>query len=117
MTLAELAARIGARVYTPGGTATVDVGRVWAGDRISDLLNEAVHNVLLVSNLASAHLIRVAELMDVPGICLVAGREPDADMLSAARAHGTLLMSSPYGLFETCGRLYQCLSAEAPTVR
>ncbi len=112
MKLASLADSIGAKILMPGRDVTVDLDQVYAGDRISDLLNEAKDNTLLVSNLASAHLIRVAELMDVPGICLVAGQQPDAAMLATAREHGTLLMVSPVGLFETCGRIHAALTQE-----
>lgn len=109
MTLEELANRIGARIFAPGRSVTIATEEVYAGDRISDLLNAAGDHKLLVSNLASAHLIRVAELMDIPGLCLVQGQTPDIAMIAAAGAHGTLLMVSPTGLFETCGRIYSCL--------
>jgi hypothetical protein len=112
MRLATLADSIGAKILMPGRDVTVGLDQVYAGDRISDLLNEAKDNTLLVSNLASTHLIRVAELMDVPGICLVGGQQPDAAMLATAREHGTLLMVSPAGLFETCGRIHHCLAEE-----
>lgn len=112
MRLEELARRIGAQAVTAGRDAAVDVAQVYAGDRISDLLNAAGEHTLLVSNLASAHLLRVAELMDIPGICLVQGQMPDEAMLAAAREHGTLLMVSPWGLFETCGRIHAALAEE-----
>lgn len=112
MRLADLASRIGATVYVPGKDVTLAADQVYAGDRISDLLNAAGEYALLVSNLASAHLMRVAELMDIPGICLIGGHVPDSAMIEAAKEHETLLMVSPAGLFETCGRIYQCLHRE-----
>ncbi|HQL53711.1 MAG: hypothetical protein KA383_07555 [Phycisphaerae bacterium] len=112
MRLDDLAGRIGARVYAPGSGASVDLEQVYAGDRISDLLNAANDHTLLVTNLASGHLTRVAELMDIPGICLVQGQEPDPAMVATARAHGTLLMVSPVGLFNTCGRIHACLAKD-----
>lgn len=115
MKLETLATQIGAAVLTPGRGASVALDQVYAGDRVSDLLNEAKDSVLLVSNLSGGHLARVAELMEVPGICLVAGRSPDEAMLASAREHGTLLMVSPVGLFETCGRIHACLSAVPQT--
>jgi hypothetical protein len=112
MRLEQLAGRIGAKVYGPDAGPAVEIDQVYAGDRISDLLNAAGEHGLLISNLASAHLIRVAELMDIPGICLVSAQQPDEKMLAAAREHGTLLVVSPHSLFETCGRVYQCLAEE-----
>jgi redox-sensing transcriptional repressor len=113
MKLEDLAQYIGARVVTPGQDGGTEVARIYAGDRVSDLLNEATDKTLLVSNLASVQMLRVAELMDVPGICFVNGVEPDAEMIELARANGTLLMVATAGVFETCGLIYRFLSGES----
>jgi redox-sensing transcriptional repressor len=113
MKLEELATNIGARVVTPGKSGGSGVARVYAGDRVSDLLNAASDKTLLVSNLASVQMLRVAELMDVPGICFVNGVEPDAEMIALARDNETLLMVSPQGVFETCGLIYRALDRAA----
>jgi hypothetical protein len=110
MRLQQAAERIGATIVTPGRTDG-EIDRVYAGDRISDLLDSATDRTLLITNLAGTQLLRVAELMDVPGICLTGGRAPGPEMVRLAESHGTLLMVSAAGLFETCGRLYQCMSA------
>jgi len=112
MKLEDLAHNIGARVITPGRPGGTEIARIYAGDRVSDLLNEASDQTLLVSNLASVQLLRVAELMDVPGICFVNDVEPDAEVVDLARQNGTLLLVSPAGVYETCGLIYQVLSAE-----
>lgn len=113
MRIDELARRVGAQVLVPGRNINIDLEQVYAGDRISDLLNAAGDHALLVTNLASTHLMRVAELMDIPGICLVNGQIPDKAMRQAAAEHGTLLMASPLGLFQTCGRIFQTLHEES----
>jgi redox-sensing transcriptional repressor len=112
MKLEDLATNIGARVMTPGKTGGTTVAKVYAGDRVSDLLNEASDRTLLVSNLASVQMLRVAELMDVPGICFVNGVEPDTEMIQLAKDNDTLLMVSPQGVFETCGLIYAALDGE-----
>jgi redox-sensing transcriptional repressor len=116
MRLEELANDIGARIVAPGRPGGTEVTRIYAGDRVSDLLNEASDTTLLVSNLASVQMLRVAELMDVPGICFVGGIEPDDEVVELARTNGTLLMVSPLGVFETCGLIYRFLGGdESPT--
>jgi len=112
MKLEDLATNIGARMVTAGKPGGTTVAKVYAGDRVSDLLNEASDKTLLVSNLASVQMLRVAELMDVPGICFVNGVEPDAEMIQLAEDNDTLLMVSPQGVFETCGLIYQALDTE-----
>ena len=112
MKLEDLATNIGARMVTAGKPGGTTVAKVYAGDRVSDLLNEASDRTLLVSNLASVQMLRVAELMDVPGICFVNGVEPDGEMIQLAEDNDTLLMVSPLGVFETCGLIYQALDTE-----
>ncbi len=112
MKLEDLARGIGAVIITPGKPGGTTVAKIYAGDRVSDLLNEASDETLLVSNLASVQMLRVAELMDVPGICFVNGVEPDDEMVQLARENATLLMVSPQGVFETCGLIYQHLGGD-----
>lgn len=112
MKLEDLARNIGAELISPGKPGGTKIAKVYAGDRVSDLLNEASDETLLVSNLASLQMLRVAELMDVPGICFVNDTRPDADMVDLARQNDTLLMVSPVGVFETCGLIYQALDGE-----
>jgi hypothetical protein len=116
MTLNNLAWSIGAAILTnETKAASVEVDTVCAGDRISDLLNGASNATLVVTNLSNAALVHAAELVDVPGICLLNGDVPDPDMLKAASQHGTVLILSPVGMFETCGRLYRSLAEECKT--
>ncbi len=112
MELSALANSIGAELRGTVESRNIDLDQVYAGDRISDLLNAAGDHALLVSNLASGQLIRVAQLMDIPCICLVSGQEPDDAMLAAASEHETALMVSPFSLFETCGRIHASLAVE-----
>lgn len=114
MMLEDLAVRIGARVHTRGRPVRLALDQVYAGDRISDLLNAAGDHSLLVSNIAGEHLLRLVELMEIPGLCLVHGQTPAEGLARAAAEHGTVLMVSPGSLFETCGRIYEVLRAEQP---
>ena len=110
MRLSELAERVGATVLTHRDRAVhIEVQRAYAGDRMSNLLSEGSETTLLVTNLSNAMLPRVAELVDASGICLVGGASPDPEVINAAEERGIVLMVSPASMFETCGRLYQCL--------
>jgi hypothetical protein len=88
MNLTDLARRIGARVVTEGHCPVHVIDSVYAGDRISDLLTHASRQTLLVTNLSSALLVCVAELMDVPAVCLVGGQAPAPEIVSAAKGRG-----------------------------
>lgn len=109
MTPTEVARILGGHLHLPESAAERDIGRVYAGDRISDLIEHAGPDALLVTNIANAQLIRVAELVGVCAVCVAGGVEPPADLLLAAKGSGTPLISSPLGLYETCGILYRRL--------
>jgi len=111
MTLGEIADRIGATVAAAGASTGREVTKAFAGDRISDLLSHAGGETLLVTNLNGPQLLRMAEIMDVPGLCLVGGVAPERDVVEAAEANGVVLLVSPHGMYETCGRIYLALEA------
>jgi redox-sensing transcriptional repressor len=113
MRLQELAQKIGALVLTTGASGDKEVTSIYAGDRVSDLLSEATDKTLLVTNLANPQMVRVAELMEVPGICFVDGIDPGRELIELANKTDTLIMVSPQGVFETCGLIYQLLARES----
>jgi hypothetical protein len=113
MKVCELAELVGAKLLTPSA-CDVDVARVYASDRISDLLNEVTDGTLLVTNLSNSTLVRLIQLMDVASVCLLNGAEPEDPIVAAAQEHGAALMVSPVGMYETCGRLYRAFGGERP---
>ena len=111
MTVEQLAVHIGARIYKSPGDHRY-IKKVYAGDRISELLNAASEDTLLVTNLVHPQLFRVAQLMEVPGICLLNGVSVGKEMLNLAVQNGTCVLVSYAGMFETCGRIWGCLVKE-----
>ena len=112
MKLNELAEKIEAKVVRPGRSNGIEITQIYAGDKMSDLLYEASDTTLLVTNLVNTQLARIAELMDVPGICLLNDTAPEPELVISADERGTAIIVSAAGMFETCGRLYQCLYGE-----
>jgi len=110
MELHTLAEKTGAKVITRGKSVTAEIHRVCAGNKISELLRQASDTTLLVTNLASLAVVRAAALMDVPGICLVDGIDPEPEVVKAATSQGTMLIVSCAGMSETCGHLNEWLA-------
>lgn len=111
MDIQQLAANIGAKIYKNECSGS-NINSVYAGDRISELLNAASGDTLLVTNLVHPQLFRLAQLMEVPGICLLNGVSVGKQMLNLAAQNGTCVLISYAGMFETCGRIYVCLGKE-----
>lgn len=104
MKLEEIARRIGAEYHSPDPSPREITG-VYAGDSMSDLLNAAGPHTMLVTNLSNPQLYRVADIMEVPAICLVNGRL--SPQLTAAAKRRTAVLLSPHSLYETCGLIYR----------
>ena len=106
ITLKALAGKIGAAILShPDKAGAIEIHRVFAGNRMSELLLFATDGTLLVSNLANKHLVRVATLLEAPGICLCEGVKPDEALIRAATESGKVLLVSPADMAETCRRL------------
>ena len=108
MKVKELAGLLDARLHLGTCSENSEIARVHASDTMSDLIEHAAADTLLLTGLNNNQLIRVAELMDVPGICLVSGAAPQPELLARARQTGTAILVSPAGLEETCRLLEAC---------
>ena len=109
MKLEQLIEVIEARILQPCGREGIEIARVFAGDKMSALLERAGPQTMLVTNLANAQLACVAELMDCPALCLVGGADPESQLLEAAARAKTAVVVCGLDMFETCGRLHRRL--------
>ena len=113
MNLEELADRIGAVLREPGEEPAKQIHRVCAANRMSDLLNGAAPGTVLITGLTSPQLLRMADIMEVPAVCLVKGARPPRARIEAAVRRGTAVLLSPRGLRETRDRIAAALAAGA----
>jgi len=95
MDMRDLRKELQAVEYSVPGMQPRTVSRFYASNTMSDLIAHASPDTLLATALNNSQLVRVAELMDVPGICLVGGAQPSADLLSRAGEAGTTILVSP----------------------
>ena len=108
MKMADLIRRTDAKVLTSGAMLDAEIKHIYAGDKVSDLLNQGDTETLVVTNLTGVHILRAAQLIDVPAICLLNGISTEPELTTAAERNGIVLLVSPYDMFETCGRLHRC---------
>jgi hypothetical protein len=109
MHVRELATRIGARICPGAGDPGPRVRTVHSANTMSGLIANASPGTLLVTSLNNTQLIRVAELMDAPGLCLVGAVEPSPELIAQARTSGVAIIVSPHGLEKTQALLEACL--------
>ncbi len=109
MKMRELASRIDAKLFPAARGADPEVRLVIASDTVSGLIADASAETLMVTGLANLQLIRIAELMDAPGLCLAGAVEPAPELLDRARESGLTIMVSPHDLETTRRLLEECL--------
>ncbi|MCX8065662.1 MAG: hypothetical protein N3G21_10920 [Candidatus Hydrogenedentes bacterium] len=83
------------------------IGKIYAGDRISDLIVNASGETLIVTHINNISLLQLLELFDIPAVCLVSQSYPDEKVIDKVRERRGVLFSSRYDMFETCGRIYK----------
>ncbi len=88
----------------------------FGADLMSDVLASIQPEAVLVTGLCNPQVVRTAEMSDVAAIVLVRGKRPPAETISLASEESLPLISTPYGMFEVCGRLHEAglVSLEQP---
>jgi predicted transcriptional regulator len=75
-------------------------------DLMSDVLASIQPNAILLTGLCNPQVIRTSQMADVAAIVFVRGKRPPPETIALANVESIPLISSPYGTFELCGRLY-----------
>jgi predicted transcriptional regulator len=92
-------------------TPSVDMNREIKGgcgaDLMSDVLASIQPEAVLLTGLCNPQVIRTAVMADVAAVVIVRGKTPASETIKLANAENVPLISTPYGMFELCGRLFQ----------
>ena len=88
--------KIGSHVYSACGS-----------DMMSDVLAYVKDQMVLLTGLVNPQVVRTAEMMDMPCVVFVRGKQPDETIVALAKDRGIVLMTTPHRMFTACGLLYQ----------
>jgi predicted transcriptional regulator len=77
-----------------------------ASDLMSDMLTGQNSGIVLLTGLCNVQTIRSSVIADVAAVILVRGKQPTQEMILQARGHGLPLLSTPFTMFTSCGRLF-----------
>lgn len=75
-------------------------------DLMSDVLASIEPGAVLLTGLCNPQVIRTAVMADVAAVVLVRGKNPPDNTIALAEEEGIPLITSPFGMFELCGRLH-----------
>jgi predicted transcriptional regulator len=88
------------------GNSGTEVLSCHASDLMSDVLTLRGVGSLLLTGLANAQVVRVADVSDFAAVCLVRGKTLQPEVVQLAEEKEIPLMATPLSMFESCGRLY-----------
>lgn len=106
MRLSEIAQALDATVLTGDEKLGIEVGSCGASDLMSDILAGMADGSLLVTGLTTVQAIRTASIAGVGAVVFVRGKTPPPEVIAIAADQGIPILSSPYSMFVTCGRLH-----------
>jgi predicted transcriptional regulator len=77
-----------------------------ASDLMSDILAGMAEGCLFLTGLATIQAIRTAVVSGVGAIVFVRNKIPPQELIDMAVEEGIPLLSTPYSMFVSCGRLH-----------
>lgn len=107
MKLNEIISIIEGETYITLRTPEIDIKGGCGADLMSDVLASIKPDAILFTGLCNPQVVRTAQMADVRAIVLVRGKQPPTETIRLAEQEGIPLISTPYGMFEVCGRLYK----------
>lgn len=107
MNVQQVAKIVEGTVLNPQVSLTHELKGGCGADLMSDVLASVKPDAVLLTGLCNIQVVRTAQMADVRAIVFVRGKKPTADTIALATQEGIPLISSPFGMFELCGRLYQ----------
>jgi predicted transcriptional regulator len=107
MNLTELTKLIDGKFLAAADQADREVIGCCGADLMSDVLASIQPNALLLTGLCNPQVVRTAEMADVTAIVLVRGKLPPKETIDLANQEHIPLITSPFGMFDLCGRLFR----------
>jgi predicted transcriptional regulator len=108
MRLSEIVDVLDATLLVGEDKLDKDITRCGGADLMSDILAAVSEDSLLLTGLTTIQVIRTAMVADVGAVVFVRNKKPPQEVIDMAKAQGLPLISSPYSMFVSCGRLHAC---------
>lgn len=84
-----------------------EINSACGSDMMSDVLAYVKDQSVLLTGLVNPQVVRTADMMDMPCVVFVRGKQPDETIVALAKDRGIVLMTTPHRMFTACGLLYQ----------
>ena len=106
MTLSELKDILEASILTGNEHFNRKFDKCGASDLMSDILAGFSEGSVLLTGLTNVQTVRTAAVAGVGAIVFVRGKTPPQAVIDLARTEGIPLLTTPFSMFISCGRLH-----------
>jgi hypothetical protein len=107
MNLKEIIELVDGTPLNPEVDLNVKIRGGIGADLMSDVLAASQPKAILLTGLTNPQVVRTAQIAEFRAIIFVRGKQPQLETLAIASQENLPLISSPFGMFELCGRLRQ----------
>lgn len=107
MKLSNIKEILKAKVIIGEEKMDLDVNYGAASDLMSDLLRVPRDGVILLTGLTSIQVIRTSVIAGVSAVIFVRDKQANQEIIEHAKKHNLPLLSTPFTMFTTCGRLFK----------
>ena len=108
MKLSQIVEALEARVLSGDDLLEKDIDTCGASDLMSDILAGLSEGSILLTGLTTVQVVRTAMVAGVGAVIFVRGKTPPQEVIDLAQEQALPLISSPYSMFVSCGRLHAC---------
>ena len=105
MNVEDLIKIINGKLLVNSADLTREIKGGCGADLMSDVLASIQPEAVLLTGLCNPQVVRTAMMADVSAIVLVRGKNPPLETIDLAEQEQIPLISTPFGMFELCGRL------------
>ena len=107
MNISKIIERVDGTVLNPEVGLNIKIRGGCGADLMSDVLASSQPKAVLLTGLTNPQVVRTAQIAEIRAIIFVRGKQPQTETLAIATQENMPLISSPYGMFELCGRLHK----------
>jgi predicted transcriptional regulator len=108
MKLSKIVKALDANILVGEDHMDKEVSTCGASDLMSDILAGLSEGCILLTGLTTVQVIRTAMVAGVGAVVFVRAKTPPPEVIELAEQEDLPLISSPYSMFVSCGRLHAC---------
>ena len=107
MNLRDIVKLVDGTPLNPDVGLDVKIRGVCGADLMSDVLASSRPKAVLLTGLTNPQVVRTAQIAEFRAIIFVRGKQPQSETIEIATQEKMPLITSPFGMFELCGRLHR----------